>query len=205
MTGDIDRLKQDLATMEQAIGNTANYGPQHVGMHLGLGIGGVATLTLGTFTDLLETMPTRLVIVPLFLGLPIVTAWMFSERPFHFMSLFKTGPAKTGSNRLAVIIGVAIVGFAFFIDWVGAPKSVMPAVAMMLSAVYLATVGWGQRQHSYLLLAAAAFFLMAIAFPLVPKGFVDEVFGTGLAIAGFGSAAMLYFQINKREPDVATH
>ena len=197
MTNDIQRVKQDLAIMEQAVAGKAAYGPQHVGLYMGFGIAGVTTLLLALFTTLLNTLPTRFLMIPLFLGLPFITAWMLSPKPFRIASLFNTGCTKAESNVVAVITGLVILAFAFLLKNLGVPYPIVPSVGMMLSAVYLFPLGWGRPQYYNHILCAAVFFVMAVAYPFIPAGYYTAMFGAGLAVLGFGSVVMIRQQLRK--------
>ena len=200
MSTDIYRLKQDIHTMEQALGCKPEFGRGTVWASVGWGIFGVVLTVLGT---LHYTFSNRwvgaAVMVTLWLGLPYLLSRLARRfaSPTTYGATQMLGSAKDlGSLPLTGIILAALLGLGLWMTKLELSSGLFLAAICFVGSLWCLVAAWGKPWRGGLFVWALAFAALGFALPFLPKGTGGLAMGAAVAFAGFVGAAILNWQLN---------
>lgn len=200
MNTEMDRLKQDIQTIEQALGCAPEFGRGTVWASVGWGICGV---TLIAMAILHFTFSSRwvgaVVMVTLWLGLP----HLFSRLATRFASQQTFGSTRTfgsakdlSSTPLSGVLISLLLGMMFWMNKMMVPTGLFPALTCLLGGAGCLVFAWGKPWRLGLLIWSLAFIALGFAFPFLPEGTSSLAMGAAIAFAGFTGAVILNRQLN---------
>jgi hypothetical protein len=194
MNAEMDRLKQDLKTIEHAVGCRPELDRRHVWQGVGFGVSGLSLAIFGIFPHLVPRPWDTLAFCAVFTGLPLFLYWL-AGRGKDFVDSTTAQLLKAPGR--GIIYSVFCLGFLF---WLGHMKVSIPyglAMGLIFILCGLCLVVWASRNpwRRCVLLIGFSFLALGFAFPFLPKESNDLAIGTVLAFDGFVGAAILHRQL----------
>jgi hypothetical protein len=193
MNNELDRIKQDLKTMEAVIRREPEFDRRHVWVSIGWGIWGVVFILFGFIPRVVPpTLLTCILIALLFVLPHILPRLACRDLP----AVPPMGDKQLNSNSVGVLILVLSLGIIFWVSRLTpAPRNMVFALVFLMAASWSLFTAWGRPWWRGLLAFAVAFGAAGFAMPFLPKGLVGPVIGAAMIFGGFGGAAILRLQL----------
>jgi hypothetical protein len=201
MNAEIDRLKQDLETIEKAVGcGTADR--RYFWHCIGYAIAGAFLLLVGAFPNVIPLWPWgKIIFLALFIGLPPLFCRLFvpelpslysfsqgglqSGLPQNFRSLFLTG-----------VMIASLIGFMFWLHKMGISRELLGDVTLVSVGSCFVAWAWQKRwQYSWFVVFGLTLVAIGLVMPFLPHKGVISVIGAGLALGNFIGAIILQRQL----------
>ena len=155
MNGGTDRLKQDLETIEEAVGAGPEFDRRHVWTAIGWGISGLILILLGLFSHIIPLWPWgKMIFLALGIGLPFILCRLFvPELP----SLYWFSPAASAASQdlnsfsLAGIIGVFLIGFCLWLGKLSASPEVVRGAVSVLGGSWFVVWAWRKTWRHWMM------------------------------------------------------
>jgi hypothetical protein len=192
MNHELDRIKQDLKTMEQVIRREPDFDRRHVWVSIGWGIWGVIFILFGLISHSVPPFLLAGILIVLLFALPV-----YLPR----LACGDLPPPPPGDREVnSMSGGLLIVAFSLaIIFWVSrmtpAPRNMVFALIFLMVALWTLCAAWSRPWWRGLLAFAVAFGAAGFAMPFLPKGMVGPVIGAAMIFGGFGGAAILHLQL----------
>jgi hypothetical protein len=200
MNAEIDRLKQDLKIIEEAVGCEPEFDRRHVWMCLGWGIASLVMIFMCVFPHLIPLVPWgRIIFMVLFVGLPVILCRLFvPELPS--LSVYRcTSNVSTflgiGSWVSSLIGSAFLILFVFWLSKVGATPEIKIGSIGVLAGSCCVVHAWGKPWRYWALILGLAVVTIGLITPLVPHGYGVLTIVTILALASFAGALILHRQL----------
>src|SRR6185295_15063764 len=162
MSVELERIKQDLMTMERAIGNEPEFNRRHVWASVGWGASGLALMLMGIFPRALPTPWGTVVFLVLFLA-----PWALmrkSDSPVSAKDL--------NSGALNGILTVLLLEILYWFSRMATPVpyGLVMGILCVLGGAWSLLLAWGRPWRLGLHAWTLAFMALGFAFPFLPKG-----------------------------------
>jgi len=192
MNDELNRIKQDLKTMEQVIRREPDFDRRHVWISIGWGIWGVIFILFGLVSHSVSPYLLAGILIALLFALPI-----YLPR----LACGDLPPPPSGDREVNSISGgMLIMALSLaIIFWVSrmtpAPRNMVLALIFLMVALWTLCAAWGRRWWRGLLASSVSFGAAGFAMPFLPKGMVGPAMGAAMILGGFGGAAILHLQL----------
>jgi hypothetical protein len=208
--GDLDRVREDLAVMRQAIGPRPPFGREHVWVSLALAVVGIVVAALTAWTNI-STPPATpasaarwaylgLVVGPALFVLTVLAVAARRRRA--------DAPLLWREARLSwVATAVAVPLYLGFVAWAvknGTSAGALTAATLFLAGLFALVGAVTDRGRRYTLGWAVATLLAGVCAPAATYESAGLVAGCWLFLGGFSTAAVMAWQL-RGENDHAAH
>lgn len=192
MNDELNRLKQDLKTMEQVIRREPEFDQRHVWISIGWGIWGVLFVLCGLIPRTVPPYLLAAVMMVLLIALPILLPKLAcGELPPP-----PVGDRQINSKSAALLLTALSLGIIFWVSrMTPTPKNLVLALILLLTATWALFSSWGKYWWRGLLAYAAAFGAAGVVMPFLPQGMVSPTMGCAMIFGGFIGAAILHQQL----------
>jgi hypothetical protein len=193
MNNELDRIKQDLKTMEAVIRREPEFDRRHVWVSIGWGIWGVVLIFFGLLPHVVPPILPACVLIALLFVLPRVLPRLACR---DLPAVPPAGDKQVNSLGVGLMILALSLGIIFWVSrMTPAPRNMVLALVFLMAASWALFTAWGRPWWRGLLAFAAAFGAAGFAMPFLPKGWVGPVMGAAMILGGFGAAAILHLQL----------
>ena len=201
--GDLDRVRNDLATMKKAAGAGLPFGRADVRLSLAWAAAGVPLAAWVAYT------PVERITFGLLLGVPVVAVLALSA--FVAKRCYRSrgkGPVRWREHRFQwIAAGVLAPLFGAFLLW-GLVRGLSPE-ALTITAVFMAGLGMlivpiVDRTRLFYLGWAASTMFFAIAAPLFGLRYLGVGMGGWLIFSGLSAAGIMAWQLRTGADEHAT-
>ncbi len=196
MNNDLNRIKQDLKTIETAIGATPEFDRRHVWVGMAWGIWGLFFIAFGFVPHtVVPPIFLALVLIALLFLLPTMLPRLacpdLPALPFSSM-----GSREINSGSVGLLILALSAGIIFWVSRLHpAPHNLVYSMVFFMTAAWSLFTAWGRPWLRSLFAFAAAFGVAGFVMPFVSGHFVGLVIGAAMIVGGFGGAAILQLQL----------
>ena len=193
MNNELDRIKQDLKTMEAVLGREPELDRRHVWQGVAFGIWGAVYAMLGSLPFGMNRFVAAGIAVVLLIALPAcLPRLVCGELP----------PAPPGDkdlnhNSMGFAILALCVGIVFWCSHLTVPKMMVPALTFLVGGLWALFLAWGRPWRRGLLAFAVAFLAVGFAAPFLPHGTFALATGLAMIFGGFVGAAILHLQLRE--------
>lgn len=193
MNIELDRIKQDLKTMEAVIRREPEFDRRHVWVGIGWGIWGVVFILFGLLPHgVPRALPAFILIALLFLLPHFLPRLACRDLP----AVPPKGDKEVNSTSVGLLILALSLGIIFWVSrMTPAPRNMVFALVFLMAASWSLFTAWGRPWWRGLLAFAVAFGAAGFAMPFLAKGLIGPVMGAAMIIGGFGGAAILHLQL----------
>jgi len=193
MNHELDRIKQDLKTMEAVIRREPEFDRRHVWASIGFGIWGVVFILFGLIPHAAPPALPPLSLIALLFVLPYLLPRLACR---DLAAVAPAGDKQLNSLGLGLVILALSLGIIFWVSrMTAAPKNMVFALVFLLAASWSLFTAWGRPWWRGLLAFAAAFGAAGFALPFLAKELVGPVMGGAMIFGGFGAATILHLQL----------
>ena len=203
MNAEIDRLKQDLQTIEKAVGcETADR--RYFWLCIGYAIASVFLVLIGIFPNVIPLWPWgKIIFLTLFFGLPFIFCRLFVPELPSLYSFSQGGlpagfPQNVNSWLLTGTSVAFLIGFMYWLRKAGASYELLEGSTLILAGSCFVAWAWHKRwQYSWFLIFGLTLVTIGLVMPFLPhKAEVQvPVLGAGLALGNIIGAIILHRQL----------
>jgi hypothetical protein len=195
MSIELDRIKQDLKTMEAVIRRGPEFDRRHVWASIGWGVWGVVFILFGLIPHVVPPALLTSILIALLFALPHFLPRL-ACRDLHPVRFNSMGNKQTKSGSVGLLIAGLSLGIIFWVSrMTPAPKNMVFAMIFLMAASWSLFTAWGRPWWRGLLAFAVAFGAVGFAMPFLPKWLVGPIMGAAMIFGGFGGAAILHLQL----------
>jgi hypothetical protein len=194
MSDEMNRIKQDLKTMEEAIGGGPELDRRYVWVGIGWGIWGIVFILFGLLPAAVPPYLLTAILIILLFALPhylprLACRDLPAEPP-------RQSRNQLHSNSGGLLMGAISLGIVFWVSRMKpAPPNMVFALVFLLGGAWALFTAWGRPWWKSLLAVAVSFGATGFAMPFLPKGWVGPAMGAAMIVGGFAGAAILHFQL----------
>jgi hypothetical protein len=207
---DLDRVREDLATMKQAFGFRLPFGQEHVWVSLALAVVGIAIAALTALTNI-SVKPAApdstahwayiaLIVAPALFVLAVMSVIARRRKA--------KAPLLWRESRLSWVVAAVVVPlYVGFIAWTarnGLSLGVLTAATLFLAGLFSLMATIPDRSKWYTLGWAVSTLLAGVCAPVATYESAGLVAGGWLLLGGFSTAAITTRQLRSGN-DHATH
>jgi hypothetical protein len=194
---DLDRIENDLATIQRAAGLELPFGREDVWLNLLLGAGGIVALFWALAP---HGLPHHWGLVPLL----ILTLVYGTRLRNKYRRSTGRSPIRRREYTIGFVLAIVFGGFALvYRVWgarLGIPLAyVQGSVIFFMGMAFLVPAIMDHRSRIYLVALSVPMILCGLAIPAFAVSAV-VLFGGALAIAGPSMAAVQVWQLNRSRP-----
>jgi hypothetical protein len=193
MNNELDRIKQDLKTMQAVIRREPEFDRRHVWVSIGWGVWGVVFILFGLIPHVVPQTLLAFILIALLFVLPhLLPRLVCRDLP----AVPPMGDKQVNSPSVGLLILALSLGIIFWVSRMNpAPRNMVLALVFLMAASWSLFTAWGRPWWRGLLAFAAAFGAAGFAMPFLPKELVGPVMGAAMICGGFGGAAILHLQL----------